>query len=459
MIKNYLLVALRTLRKNKSYIIINTLGLGISLACCITAYLLLAYNIEFDRFHDDKKVSNIFRVHTLSTEKDGRVVRDDQAPLVMAPMIVDEIAGTGRYTRFLYGGGAMRNGDKAFNEGIAFADSSFFDMFDFPLVAGSHKSFHDKNTIFLNEELAKKYFGDEDPIGKILVINFVNDAEIEVFVGGVVKKFPINNSLTFQALMRMEHFIDIHKIKVDDWSDWRNPATFLELSSPENATQISTQFAKYIPGRNKARTDMVVDSYQLVPFKSNYDQDDVRYSWANSRMSFLPLLVFTSMAGLILLIACFNLTNTSIATTARRLKEVGVRKSVGAGSGQIATQFLLETLITIVASLLVGLLMAQFIVPAFANMWRLPYGLQDLNGVNMFVALITLVFLTALLAGMYPALFSSKFKATTLSERKCKNQRYEWTHTFTGGITVCAFRNCSDCRCSLYSEYKISGTY
>ena len=110
-------------------------------------------------------------------------------------------------------------------------------MFDFPLVAGSHKSFHDKNTIFLSEELAKKYFGDEDPIGKILVINFVNDTEIEVFVGGVVKKFPINNSFTFQALMRMEHFIDIHKIKMDDWSDWRNPATFLELSSPENANR------------------------------------------------------------------------------------------------------------------------------------------------------------------------------------------------------------------------------
>ena len=224
----------------------------------------------------------------------------------------------------------------------------FFDLFDYPLVAGSHKSFHDKNTIFLSEELAKKYFGDEDPIGKMLVMNFVNDAEIEVFVGGVVKKFPLNNTFTFQALMRMEHFTEIHKIKVDDWSDWRNPATFFELASPENTEQISKQFAKYIPGRNKARTDMVVDSYQLVPFKANYDQDDVRYSWANSRMSFLPLLVFTSMAGLILLIACFNLTNTSIATTAKRLKEVGVRKSVGAGSGQIAIQFLLETLITIV---------------------------------------------------------------------------------------------------------------
>ena len=113
MFKNYLVVALRSLVKNKSYVIINLLGLGISLACCITAYLLLAYNIEFDNFHADSKVSRIFKVHTLSREKDGRVVRDVQAPIVLAPIAAGEIAGIGRYTRFLYGGGSMRYGDKA----------------------------------------------------------------------------------------------------------------------------------------------------------------------------------------------------------------------------------------------------------------------------------------------------------------------------------------------------------
>ena len=420
MIKNYLRVAFRSLLKNKSYVVINTLGLGISLACCITAYLLLAYNLEFDNFHDDKKVSNIFKIHTLSHEKDGRLVRDIQAPIVLAPIAADEISGIGRYTRFLYGGGSMRYGDKAFNEGMAFADSSFFDLFDFPLVAGSHKFFKDKNSIFISEELAKKYFGDEDPIGKILVMNFVNETEIEALVGGVVKKFPINSTFTFSAMMRMENFIDIEKIKIDDWSDWRNPSTFFELSSPENAEQIGAQLSKYIPNRNKLRTDMVVESYKLEPFKDDFDQDDTRYNWINQPMSFVPLLVFTSMAMLILLIACFNLTNTSIAMTAKRLKEVGVRKAIGAGSRQIASQFLLETLITITMSLLVGLLMAQFIVPAFTTMWRLPYGLKDLNGVNLFVALITLIFLAALLAGMYPALFSSKFKPTLLLKGNVK---------------------------------------
>ncbi|HMG90379.1 MAG TPA: FtsX-like permease family protein, partial [Chryseolinea sp.] len=188
----------------------------------------------------------------------------------------------------------------------------------------------------------------------------------------------------------------------------------VELSSPENADNIAKQFDKYIPTRNKARTDMVVDGYRLEPFKSNFTQDDIRYNWVNLRMGMLPLIVFTSMAALILLIACFNLTNTSIAMTAKRLKEVGVRKAIGAARTQIISQFLLETVITITMSLVVGLLMAQIIVPAFVNMWKLPYNLKDLSGVNLFITLIMLVFLTSLLAGIYPALNSSKFKPTAL---------------------------------------------
>ena len=414
MLFNYLRVAFRNLLKNKRYVIINALGLGTALACCITAYLLLAYNIEFDNFHDDEKVSHIFKFHTISREKDGSTARDVQAPIALIPIAAEEIAGIKRYTRFLYGGGALYYGDNAFNEGIAFADSSFFDLFDYPLIAGSHKFFHDKNSIFITEKVAKKYFGNEDPVGKLMVFSSGDETEIEVLVGGVLKRFPLNNTFTFDILMRMEHFMEMGKIKNDDWSDWRNPATFVELASPENAGQISTQFSKYISNRNKLRTDMVVESYELVPFKSKFTGDELRYNWVNHRIGAEPLIIFSSMAVLILLIACFNLTNTSIAMTGKRLKEVGVRKSVGASRQQIVSQFLLETLLLITGSVLVGLLMAQFIVPAFVSMWDLPYDLKDLDGVNLFAALVILVFLAAVLAGMYPALYSSKFKPTVL---------------------------------------------
>lgn len=414
MLFNYLRIAIRNLRKNKSYVIINTLGLGIALACCITAYLLLAYNIEFNNFHDDKKVSRIFRIHTMAREKNGTLARDEQAPLVMIPIAREEISGIERYTRFLYGGGALYYGDKAFNEGIAFADSSFFDLFDYPLTAGNHRFFHDKNSIFITEKVADKYFGKEDPIGKLMVFTSGDDTEIEVLVGGVLQEFPLNNTFSFDILMRMEHFMEMNKIQPDNWNDWRNPATFVELSSAESAVQIGTQFSKYIPNRNKLRTETVIESFQLVPFKSNFTQDDIRASWVNHPIGAEPLIIFGLMAGLILLIACFNLTNTSIAMAGKRLKEVGVRKAIGAMRQQIVTQFLFETLLLITIAILVGLLMAQIIVPTFINMWNLPFGLGDLDGLNFFVALVILLFLGALLAGIYPALHSSKLKPTAL---------------------------------------------
>lgn len=224
MLLNYLRVAIRSLRKNKTYVIINTLGLGTALACCITAYLFLAYNIEFDSFHDDEKVSRIFRFHTISREKDGTIARDVQAPIVLTPIAAEEISGIEQYTRFLYGAGALYYGDKAFNEEIAFADSSFFDLFDYPLTAGSHKFFHDKNSIFITEKVAEKYFGKEDPVGKLMVFASGDDAEIEVLVGGILKKFPLNNTFSFDILMRMEHFMEMGKIRADDWSDWRGIA-------------------------------------------------------------------------------------------------------------------------------------------------------------------------------------------------------------------------------------------
>src|SRR5690349_16546502 len=407
MLKNYLLVALRALRKNKSYVIINTFGLGIALACCMAAYLILAFNIEFDNFHADSKVKRIFKIHTHFLEKDGRETKNNNAPMALPPLAVPEVAGIERYTRYVSDGGYMRYGEKAFSERIVFADSTFFDMFDYPLVSGNHQSFKDKYSIFISEELARKYFADEEAVGKMLVLNFANEVEIEVIVGGVMKKVPLNNSFYFDAMMRIENLQDIHKLAVDNWGDWRDPSTYLELTDAANAASISKQFDKYVPIRNEAKKDNHVLSYQLEPFKSYFTQGDIGWSYANLPMDALPLIVFSAMAGLILLIACFNLTNTSIAMTAKRLKEVGIRKAVGAVRQQIVSQFLMETILTITLSLLVGLLMAQWIVPAFTEMWGLPYNLKDLSGVNLLISLLILVFFASILAGMYPALFNS----------------------------------------------------
>lgn len=436
MLSNYFIVALRNLLKNKVYVIINTLGLGIALACCITAYLLLAFNIEFDDFHDNKKVANIFKIHVHTRDKNGTPYQSLLAPMPLGPAAAGEVAGIERYTRYIYGSGSLSYGDNAFLEGIAFADSTFFDMFSFPFLHGSQKSFKDKYCIILGEDMAKKYFGNEDPTGKIMVLNFTNEVQVEALVGGVMKKIPLNSTFVPDALMRIEVFTDYNKLEPGDWSDWRDPTTFLALISPDNADNISKQLSRYVPVRNERRKDITTEELRLEPFKAHFTQDDLRGSYVVLRLPLAPLVIFVSMAVVILLIACFNLTNTSIALTGKRLKEVGIRKVVGAVGSQIIFQFLLETVITIALSIFVGILIAQLIVPTFAAMWGLPYGLADLNGMNFFMAMLMMLFMASLLAGIYPAIHNSRFRPAVLLKSAVK---FKGTNYFTRILVTMQF--------------------
>ncbi|MEQ6119986.1 FtsX-like permease family protein [Reichenbachiella sp. MALMAid0571] len=420
MIRNYLFVGIRNLQKNLSYVIINTFGLGIAMACCITAYLLIAYNIEFDNFHKSSKVDLIYKVHSHYNKTEGDPYQQISAPINLAPNAAMEISGIKRYTRYMNEGGFVKSGDDSYSERIAFADSTFFEMFDFPLVNGSYGSFKNMHTIFLSKKTAVKYFKDENPIGKVLEINFPNQTEVQVTVGGVVDKVPQNSSFVFDMLVRFEHFYDIYDLNSDNWKDWRDPSTFFELTAHNQAPYISEQFNKYIERRNKEKTDRVVKSYQLQQFKTYYDREQVQWSQINLPMSITPMVVFISMALIILMIACFNMTNTSIAMTAQRMKEVGIRKVVGATKWQIISQFLFETLLVILLSLVAGLFMSNIITPAFTDMWNLNYGMEDLNGLNLIIALLIIIFFTSLIAGIYPALSSSRFVPVLLLKGNLK---------------------------------------
>lgn len=436
MFRNYIRIAFRSLLKNKSYVIINTFGLGIALACCITAYLLLAYNIEFDRFYEDDDVANIFRVHTNYHSSEGELGQHINSPINMGSTMAQDIAGIERFSRYMWGNGFVRYENKSFGEGVTFADSTFFEMFNYPLLKGTFDAFKNKNSVILSEEIAEKYFPGENPVGRVLTFNFVNEKEMLCVVGAVFKQIPMNSSLRFDMMLRIENFMDIYSLSSDDWSDWQDPAVFVELTSPDNAPDMKALLQHYVPLRNEMKPDAKVESFEMQHFKSVYSQDDVHWSVINLRVSVIPLIIFSVMALMILLIACFNLTNTSVAIAAKRIKEVGVRKAVGATRMQIVIQFLFEMIITIVLSLLIGYAFSNIIVAEFVDMWNIGYGLSDLNGLNFFIMLIVLIFISALTAGLYPALFSSKFNPVILLKGSVK---YKGTNVFTKTLVGAQF--------------------
>lgn len=436
MFRNYLQIAFRSLLKNKSYVIINTFGLGIALACCITAYLLLAFNIEFDDFYEDEKVADIFRIHTNFTRPDGSLGQHINAPINMGSAIVEDIAGIERFTRYNGTSAFVRYEEKSFSERVVFSDEIFFEMFDYPLVKGSFSTFKDKNSVVINAQTATKYFPDENPIGKVLTFNFPNDKEFLCVVAAVIEDVPLNSSMPFGMMMRIENFMEIYDLSSDEWGDWRDPTIFVELTNPAHYTQMKEQFQAYVPLRNEMKEDAKVASFELHPFKSSVTQDDIAWSMINVRMSLIPLIVFSVMALMILLIACFNLTNTSIAIATKRLKEVGVRKTMGASRFQIVIQFMLEMVMTILLSLIVGYAFSNILVKEFVDMWNLPYTLSDLNGLNFVIMLLILIFVTALTAGLYPALFSSKFNPVVLLKG---NVKIKGTNFFTKTLVGAQF--------------------
>jgi putative ABC transport system permease protein len=413
MIKNYLKVAMRNLLRNKVYVLINTFGMGIAMACCMTAYLLIAYNIEFDEYFSDDQVHHVVKLmHHLETS----VGKSDQklvVPMGVAPQVAQDISGIEDFTRFCNEDGIVSQGGNAFYENIRFADPSFFKMFKLGLARGSHKNFENQQSIFLSEQVARKYFDEKDPVGEMLTVE-LNNKNYEVVVGGVFEKLPLNISFNIDALMRIETYLDAHSIKPDQLDANQTSSTLFKLTDIDQRQIIGQQMTKYSGLINEQQKDFRSLSFELVPFTTPIINGEVSQSNLRLPMPTIALIIFSTLGFIILLIACFNLTNTTLALTGKRLKEIGVRKVVGSGRRQIVYQFLIEMVITISLAILAGLIMAQVIVPQFATMWQLQYGLSDLNKLNLLVALIVLLFIAALLAGIYPAVFNSRFNPIDL---------------------------------------------
>jgi putative ABC transport system permease protein len=216
MLENYVTVAFRTLRKNKVYVFVNTLGMGVAIACCMTAYLLIAYNIEFDDYFNDRHVENIVKVmhhyETSARKNEQELV----CPSDLAPAAAREIAGIEGFSRYAHQAGIVSVGENSFEESIRFADSSFFRMLGLELLNGSTRNFYQQQSIFLSESTAAKYFGNEDPVGKTLRIDF-SGKTYDVVVGGVLRTLPLNSSFHIDILMRMEVFLSAFNVEPGAW--------------------------------------------------------------------------------------------------------------------------------------------------------------------------------------------------------------------------------------------------
>ncbi|MCI0750955.1 MAG: ABC transporter permease [Flammeovirgaceae bacterium] len=424
MLKNHILITLRNMMKNKLYIFINIFGMAIAIGCCIVGYFNYDFNASFDTHH--KNANEIYRVNTVR-EFQNNLTEYGYVPIPLGESIRQNVGDVKQIIRYSNTYANLKLGDEIFDSNIAYVDPDFFKVFTFEFIEGSANDLTGKNKIFISDEEALKLFNDTKVVGKSFVHllegeNRWHDYEI----AGVFRKQPTNSSFDDPCFTVYENFVEVMPDDYQDGNNWKyRNTTFVTVTDPSRISSIEQQINGYAENNNKVREDFVIRHFKLESFvgmavRDSYD--DKPGTWTRDGSPLAAVVGVGLMGILVLLIACFNLTNTSIAISSRRLKEIGIRKVMGSMRKQLVFQFIGETLIVCFIALILGLLIGAFLLmPAFNMLWPELKLTADYTSKPDFLIFLSLTLLfTALLAGSYPAFYISKFEPVSILKGKLK---------------------------------------
>lgn len=407
MIRNYFMVAIRNLKRQKAYSAINILGLAVGMACCILILQYVRYEFAYESQH--AKSDRIYRVLRETQHTDGRSDFSWGISGLLGPTMKEELPEVEEVVRFWRHGVGMRYGEKHFKQTFAIVDSNFFDVFEFEMVDRTDPmvALQQPMSILLTENTAKRFFGSEDPIGKTITA-YDAITQGDYVVTGVVKDYAPNTTLGF-------HFITTHFPNVvfphrlwTKWlpGSWRMTQTYALLRDGVDIADTETKLYG-IMERNLGPEVSRTDRYRLQKLSRLrlYSEDDLGVAF-HTNMTIAQIYVYMTVAGLVIVIACVNFVNLSTARSMRRAREVGIRKVVGAQRGQLMRQFMVEALMIALFAGLLALALAQIALPSF-NQYL---GLQLTLGTAVLPWVIGLIGIVGILAGLYPAFFLSHFQ-------------------------------------------------
>jgi putative ABC transport system permease protein len=400
MIKNYFKIAWRNLLKNKVFSIINILGLTIGITVCMMIFLFIMNEFSVDKFHTQGK--NIYRIMR------GSDSANDWSPYLSPPyataLLNDYPYAIKKAVRVFPANGLISLGNTAFNEKkLYLVDSDFFNLFSFPLVKGNAATIlKDPASVVLTETTAKKYFGDQDPIGKVIEL----DKHLQLKVTGVAKDVPSNSHLDFDLVMPLSNYSNAHWFNV--WVN-NNLFTYLLLDDHTDKANLEKQFPQFMDkymGKDLARSGGRVD-LSLTPLSGIYFES--ASSWDNVKHGDKAVVyIFLSIAILILLIACINFMNLSTIRAVERSKEVGLRKVMGALRNHLVWQFIGESILLTLISCLLSMGLLLLLMPLYNQL--LGYTLSvSWNSLPLYLFLTGVIIVVGFLAGSYPAFFLSAF--------------------------------------------------
>src|SRR6185503_17288500 len=305
--------------------------------------------------------------------------------------------------------------NEPFAETVHFTDPAFFDLFNFPIVAGSN-NISDKNSVLITEETAKKYFGKQDAVGKSLILYSGEKYAMPLTVTGVLKDLPLNSTMRFGFITNFENYLkgDGSKIADDDWT-WMLDAAFFRIPKSSDVPIITKSLDKYLPVQNKARMDWKASGFKLFSLREHARLQDISNDGLHRRpensAAFGPIV----LALLIFLSACLNFSNTTVSHANRRLKEIGMRKVMGSSHRQLIIQLLLECCFIVCVAVLLSVFLNRLWLPTFNQMFTAVKITADyFNDTTLLLFIGAAVLLTTILAGAYPAFYITRFNPSTI---------------------------------------------
>lgn len=420
MFKNYFKVSIRGLMKNPLNSFINIVGLSVAIGISIFAYGFARWTYSTDQFHEHK--NEVYLV-TFFAERDGTAQQYGTTPGPLGEMFREDFAHIQKVCRIEDGNVVMKYGDNVFHERIRYADPEFLEMFTFPLKWGTSGSLADMNSIILSEDMSTKYFGEENPIGQSILVKFDKDRSKAFKITGVASAFPKASTIGFGFLINLENLrtsdtgYDFH-----DWKTFVN-ATFIQVDNPSSMKSIKQGMEKYRKMQNEAvQEDWAISSFGFEPLATLHEKsDDIRDDISHSSSGNYKTIIWLIVIGLFMLaLACFNYINIAIVSAAKRLKEIGVRKSVGATRRIVIVQFLSENIVITSFALVLGLILgATVFIPWFEQQWGFSMGFT-LNDQNLWLYLPAILLLTGIASGIYPAFYISKFQVVGILKGSVK---------------------------------------
>jgi len=413
MLNNYLKITLRKIKRQKGFSLINTAGLAIGIACCILILQYIRYEFSFDKFHE-----NSMSIYRVVQKKEGKIYQGtdtfNSVPAILAPSVRSDFPEDAKVTIVRNYDRQVRYKNRQFYEKrFLYVETQFLEIFSFPVVRGDTKTaLKEPYTVMITRNMAQKYFGEEDPVDKTININNEQDYRIT----GILENVPDNSHLKFDFLASFSTLLSTWG--QNQLTSWQNSSvwTYIQLAKNHNPQKFNSQLEKYKTVGFSGHPA----SFHLQPLtdihlgqKVAFDlpgKGDIRY-----------IYLYSAITLFILLIACFNYMNLSIARSFTRGKEIGIRKVVGAKRKSIIFQFLGESLVLSLSSLVLALLLVRLALPVFNYLTERNIQFDLSTDIASIFYLIGLGIFAGLIAGIYPAMFLSSFKTARVLKGRTKS--------------------------------------